>query len=311
MIKNKKIIFIGIPELNFEQEKRLRTYFSQIRIYSEIKETAKFTRELRGAEAICLRGKPPFDFTAYLDRCRLINVAATNYNSVDLVRAKKKGIFVSYVPSYGAASIAEFFWAMALILARKLNYFVPGDFPARIAEGRELRGRNVGIICRTYNEKTKELIRLARCFQASVFLHFFDSASNMPVAGCQFAGYKQLLKKSDFIFVLLHDSDGNGPFLRGKDIDLIKSGSIVVSFASGGIFDEAALRRRIKKGEIFFGTDDISGLGIAGKISNFPNVFITPNLSWNTKEAKEELVNASIDNILGFLSGRPRNLILS
>ncbi len=95
----------------------------------------------------------------------------------------------------------------------------------------------------------------------------------------------------------------------------MKPSALLINTARGGIVDEQALAEALKAGEI-------GGAGIDVLTSeppspehplldpNIPNLILTPHTAWASRETRQRLVNEVGKNIVAFIQGHPRNVVV-
>ena len=95
----------------------------------------------------------------------------------------------------------------------------------------------------------------------------------------------------------------------------MKSGSILINTARGGIVDEAALVDSVKSQHIAGIAFDVmqneppSADAPLLSIADLPNVILTPHISWASNQAVQYLAQTASNNIKAFIAGNPTNLV--
>jgi glycerate dehydrogenase len=247
-------------------------------------------------------------------RLRLICVAATGTNNVDLKAAKERGIPVKNAVGYSAASVTQHTFAMVLYLLEQLRFFDEyvksggyGRSPIFTHYGHEywlLNGKQWGII--GLGTIGREVAKVATAFGAGVAYYSTSGRHDDPE-------YKrleldELLRTSDVVSVHapLHDRTKN---LLGLDqLKRMKKTALLINVGRGGIVVERDLVQALNEEYLF-----AAGLDVLEKEpmeDNHPllsvrrpeRLLITPHIAWASKEARETLMDQVEENIRTFLA---------
>jgi len=273
-----------------------------------------------------------------LPNLKFINVSATGFDNVDTEYCKTKGIKVSNVPAYGSNTVAEFTFALLLNISRRISQAnnqlrQDDDFNAKSLHGFDLKGKTLGVI--GTGKIGRNVIKIANGFEMNVIAYdnFVDKKFE---AEMQFS-YKSLedvISQSDIITVHVPYSKKNHYLLNKEKISKMKKGVYIINTARGGLIDTDALIWGLKEGIIAgAGLDVLEGERqlkeevkiLSGSLNNtleeyrtlledhvlidMPNVVVTPHIAFYSKEAVDNIIKTTIDNIKGFASGNPINLV--
>lgn len=275
---------------------------------------------LQGA-SIALTNKAPLREAdlARLPDLKLIAVAATGTDIVDLAACRARGIVVCNIRDYALASVPEHTFALILALRRKLL-----DYRADVEAGlwqqssrfcllghpiSDLAGSRLGLI--GYGALGQSVARLGRAFGMEVCVHTRSPVSDPAV---QQVTLDQLLHTSDVISLHVPLSAQTQHLIGAAQLAQMKPTALLINTARGGLVDEAALALALSAGTI-------GGAGFDVLVSEpppadnvllnlrLPNFILTPHTAWASSGAMQTLADQLIDNVEAFVAGQPRNVV--
>ncbi|MFZ2072226.1 MAG: NAD(P)-dependent oxidoreductase [Minisyncoccia bacterium] len=273
-----------------------------------------------------------------LPNLKFIITRSTGFEHIDLEYCAQKGIVVSNVPAYGAHTVAEFAFALMLNLSRnvlKANNYIreTNDFNfSKSFEGFDLNEKTIGVV--GTGRIGKNLIKMARGFNMKVIAT--DPHPDLAFANENNVVYKTLeevVSEADIITLHTPYTKENYHLINKDNISKMKKGVLLINTARGALVDTEALISGIKNGIIAgAGLDVLEGerdLKIENEIFNtdnkekvdykilvedhllmeMQNVIVTPHIAFYSKEAEGDILKTTIENIKGFISGNPQNVI--
>jgi glycerate dehydrogenase len=244
---------------------------------------------------------------------KLICVAATGMNNVDLEAAKERGIVVKNVVDYSTRSVAQHTFAMLLYLKERLRYFdeyiKSGDyvnsdtFTHLGPEYEEIAGKRFGII--GLGTIGKEVAKLADAFGAEVV--YYSTSGKNNNATYQQVSLDELLHTSDVVSVHAPLNDNTRNLLHYDNMNLMKQTAILLNTGRGGIINEPDLVRILNESRIYGAGLDV--LEVEPMPANHPflavqqkeRLLVTPHIAWASKEARAALLARIAGNIGQFL----------
>lgn len=280
----------------------------------------RVAERLRGAQVVVIN-KVVLDAEtlASAPELKLVCVAATGTNNVDLEAARRLGIPVCNVRDYATASVVQHVFALILSLTVQLprydadvragawsrsRQFCLLDHPIR-----ELAGRRLGII--GHGVLGRATAQAARAFGMEVVVA--QSLAGGP-PDPERVPLDTLLASSDVVSLHCPLTPQTHALMDARRLAAMKSDALLINTARGGIVDGAALADALRQGAI-------GGAGIdvlepeppprdhpllAGDI---PNLIVTPHVAWAALESRQRMVAGLADNIRAFREGQPRNLV--
>jgi D-lactate dehydrogenase len=273
-----------------------------------------------------------------LPNLKFINTSSTGYDHIDLKSAEDRSIKISNVPSYGSFTVAEFTFSLLLVLSRNIikannQLRQNDDFSTAPLEGFDLRSKTLGVI--GTGRIGKNVIRIAKGFGMNVIAYdtFINKEAEIEL-GFSYKSFEEIIKESDVITLHVPYSKENFHLINKENISKMKKGVYILNTARGELIDTEALVYGLKEGiiagaglDVLEGERDLkeeikilsnpeSGVLKDYKtlledhmLLNMPNVIVTPHIAFNSKEAKEEIIKTTIENIKGFEECKLINII--
>jgi glycerate dehydrogenase len=254
-----------------------------------------------------------------LPALRMIAVAATGYDVIDVAYCRAHGIAVANIRNYALHTVPEHTFTLITALRRNLlayrqdvergrwqqvDQFCFFDHPIR-----DLNGATIGILGE--GVLGQGTAKIARAFGMQVL--FADHAP--PKApGVEFTPFDEVLARSDVISLHLPLSAETRNLIGIEQLRKMKRTAILINTARGGLVDEQALVQALREGLI-------AGAGFDVLTSEppregnplldlrLPNFILTPHVAWASIGAMQLLADQLIDNIEAFVAGRPQNLV--
>lgn len=243
---------------------------------------------------------------------RLICVAATGMNNIDLTAAEQKQIVVKNVTNYAGNSVAQVVIASILqLLTHTLAYnnlvqqgawsasksFCLFDFPID-----ELTGKTLGLV--GYGTLAKTVEKIARAFDMKVLISERPDATETRAGRIDF---DQVLAQSDVLSLHCPLTATTKNLIAKEQFKQMKSTAIIVNTARGGIVNEADLVTALMTKEIAGAVVDV--ITVEPPAADYPllqhqlpNLIITPHIAWASKQARQRLTDQLVSNIKTFLN---------
>lgn len=249
------------------------------------------------------------------EKMKLICVAATGMNNIDLDAAKARDIQVKNVAGYASKSVAQGTFAMLLHLMYKLPYYdhfvksgeySKSDIFTNLDRSYcELSNMRFGII--GLGNIGGQVAKIAEAFGAEV-AYFSTSGRNTDQPYLRL-GLDEFLETSDIVSIHAPLNENTSNLLHFEKLEKMKSSALLINTGRGGIVNENDLARALD-------TDLIAGAAIDVfekepldwkhpylHLKKPEKLLLTPHMSWASIEARTELVDGIIQNIQEFLKG--------
>ncbi|MEK7193423.1 MAG: NAD(P)-dependent oxidoreductase [Patescibacteria group bacterium] len=268
---------------------------------------------------------------------KFIAARSTGYDHIDVAECKARGISIAYVPGYGDNTVAEFAFGLILALTRKIYQGIDqikeiGSFSLAGLRGTDLKGKTIGIV--GTGRIGREMAKIARGFSMKIVGYDpFPDENFARESGLEYLSLEGLLGIADIITLHCPYNQNTHHLIHNGNIHLVKKGAYLVNTARGAIVETEAIVGALKEGILAgYGADvleeegetkdelTILALGHPHEeelktmlrnhiLMKMPNVLITPHNAFNSQEALERILHTTIENIRGFMEGKPVNLV--
>lgn len=249
---------------------------------------------------------------------KLVCIAATGTNNIDLEAAARNNIAVCNVHGYATPSVVQHVFTLLLALTTRLNeytaavkqgdwsksaFFCLLDYPIR-----ELDGKTIGIV--GYGHLGRAVTKVAEAFGMKVMLAKRNTADQRPGR----VELHDLLAQVDILSLHCPLTEENRGMIGAAELALMKKDAVLINAARGGLVDEDALLDALKTQQI-----GGAGLDVLEKEppppgypllkADLPNLIITPHIAWASRESRQRLLDEIALNIEAFKAGELRNAV--
>ena len=274
-------------------------------------------KRIGGAEAV-ITNKTPLNkkIIAACPGIKYIGVLATGYNIVDAAAAGARGIPVCNIPAYGTDAVAQFAIALLLEICCRV-----GHHSGAVKEGRwersedfcfwdypliELANKTMGVV--GFGRIGRAVGRIAGALGMHVIA--YDAVQNSPDG--EYVGFDELLARSDVISLHCPLTEETKGMINKTSIAKMKDGVIIINNSRGPLITEQDLADALNCGKVYAaGVDVVSEEPIKGgnPLLTAKNCFITPHISWASKESRLRLMDIAVNNLKAFIGGGPVNRV--
>lgn len=274
---------------------------------------------LRGAQVV-ISNKVRLDAQtlAACPQLKLILIAATGTNNVDLDAARQLGIRVCNCQGYGTPSVAQHCLMLLLALATRLpdyqaavrggawqraSQFCLLDFPII-----ELQGKTLGLL--GHGELGAAVARLAEAFGMRVLLGALPGrparADRLELA--------ELLPQVDALSLHCPLTEQTRNLIGANELALMKPQALLINTARGGLVDEQALAAALRAGHLGGAACDVLSEepprhGNPLLAADIPRLIITPHNAWGSREARQRIVGQLAENAQAFFAGAAQRVV--
>jgi glycerate dehydrogenase len=250
---------------------------------------------------------------------KLIAVAGTGTDNIDVAAARELGIGVCNVRGYCTSSVVQHVWGLILSLTQHVSDY------ARLVRGgswnqnellavlshpiRELNGRVFGVV--GWGELGRGAARIAEAFGMRVVIANRGGESQRPDR----VGLEELLAMSDIVSLHCPLNDSTRGLIGARELALMKTDALLINTARGGLVDGLALSMALRAGRL-------GGAGIDVLPQEpprdddplldpgIPNLIVTPHVAWAAREARQRCLDEMAASISDFASGGRRSRVV-
>ena len=248
------------------------------------------------------------DPTPFLLKMRpgsMVALLSTGFGWItNLQEAQMKKISVSNIPQYSTEAVAEHL--LGLLLGMSKDIF-PALLKSRTTQqGFELKNKVVGII--GLGKIGSRFAEIMNFFDAKV-ITYNRNKKNSSLA--QDVSLETLLAESDIICITCSSNESSKNMINVENCNRIKKGCVIIG-STWNIIDENVLLNLLKSNNISSASFDaaVEGAGCVSKeLESVKDLFLTPHIAFNTKEAEKRQLEICISNIESFIRGSPKNII--
>ncbi len=267
---------------------------------------------------------------------QMIATRSTGFDHIDTDYCQDHGIKVCNVPTYGENTVAEHVFALLLALSHNLieatDRTRKGDFSQVGLQGFDLRGKTLGVV--GTGNIGQCVIEIAKGFRMEVVA--FDVKPKAELAsrlGFRYAEMKDVLSAADIVTLHVPANPKTHHLISTEQFDAMKDGVILINTSRGPIVDIRALLQALAEGKVAAaGLDvlpeepvmreeaellrsvyrkqhDLETLLADHVLLRLRNVIVTPHSAFNTKEAVQRIIDTTVENIIKFAEGNPKNVV--
>lgn len=252
------------------------------------------------------------DIISNLPNLKLICVAATGINNIDLQAAKRRGIEVKNVTDYAGTSIAQLVFSYISELLLHTNHYAKlvkqgawSDSPHFCVLDKpfvELARKKIGLI--GYGSLAKSVERVAKAYDMEVLIAEHKGTQQARSGRHLFT---EVIKQADIVSIHCPLTTETENLIGALELTQMKNTAVLINTARGGIVNEADLLEALSNKVISAAATDVlteeppkpDHLMLS---KNLDNLIVTPHIAWATVEARKRVMNKIIANIQSFFA---------
>lgn len=247
-------------------------------------------------------------------KLKMISVAFTGVDHVDLEACRENNILVSNAAGYSTPSVAELTFGLIISLLRNV---VPLDKKTREGETKEgyrqrdLYGKTLGVV--GTGAIGKNVAEIGLCFGCNVIAYNRSENEELKEKGVKYLELEELMKVSDIVTIHLPLNDETLRIIDEYKISLMKEDALLINAARGPIIDNKALAKALKDRKIAGAGIDVFDteppLDKEYELLDTNNTILTPHIGYATEEAMVRRAEIVFNNIGSWLKDDPINII--
>lgn len=250
---------------------------------------------------------------------KLICVAATGYDNIDLTYCKEHGIAVCNVPAYSTDSVAQITAAMVLSLTSHLT-----EFRNFVHDGEYSEGTIANRLTPYYHELSSmtwgvvggggigtRVAQIANAMGCRVLM-----CRRKPDDRFEQVDIDTLCKQSDIVSLHVPLTDETRGMINADRLNKMKDGAILVNVARGAVTDEEAVAQAVENGKLgglgvdVYSTEPFRPDHPFYRLLSRQNVCLTPHMAWGSVESRVRCLAVISENIRRFFDGTAQNRIV-
>ena len=299
----------------------IRVVLPEIKVYPYSTEAEVLDR-IQDIE-VAIANKIEFDAKVFdcANKLKLICVTATGTNNIDLDSAEKAGVTICNIRDYCTESVTQH--VLLSILSLSHSYF---DYMHSIQRGewqegsgfsllehpiKELSGKKLGIV--GFGVLGRSVAKAASILgMETLICESFNP--DKPDDSLHRVGFDELISTSDVVSLHCPLTKETDNIFNVDAFEKMKSSSILINTARGGLVNDQALIKAIENKSIAGAAIDVldheppsSDHPLMKK--NYKNLIITPHIAWAARESRQRALDRIADNVEAFLKGKPINVV--
>ncbi|CAF0913261.1 unnamed protein product [Adineta ricciae] len=252
------------------------------------------------------------------DKLKMLATFSVGFDHIDLKECKKRGIAIGYTPGVLTDGVADLAIALLLATSRRVVEAMKAVRNGQWGQssdimwmcGKPLVNSTVGIV--GLGQIGLAIARRLQPFSIQRILYSgtrekqFDSENDKRMF--QFVEFNELLRQSDFVIIACALNDQTRHMFNKQAFEQMKNDAIVINIARGGIINQEALYDALKTGQIQAAGLDVTTpepLPTDHPLLSLENCTIFPHIGSADVNARHQMAQLCVDNLLNFFSGKP------
>jgi D-3-phosphoglycerate dehydrogenase len=243
---------------------------------------------------------------------KMICVAFTGVDHIDLACCKERGILVCNCAGYSTVAVADLVFALVLSLSRNILSCDKATREGKTKDGLvgfELEGKKFGII--GMGAIGTRVAKLALAFGCEVLAY---SRTGKEIEGVTFSDLKTVLKESDIVSLHVPQNASTIGMIGTKELAMMKKSAFLINAARGPVVDTLALVEALNDGVIAGAGIDVFDkeppLDTAYPLLKAKNTLLTPHVAFASAQAFAKRADIVSGNIKAWMAGAPVNIVV-
>lgn len=246
-------------------------------------------------------------------RLKAIATMAVGTDNIDLEACTRRGIPVGYTRDQVTEATADLAFSLVLAVSRRLveasAYVQDGRWKAwspSLMIANDVFGKTLGVF--GMGRIGRAVGRRARGFLMPVIYHNRRPSPQAEEEGAQYRSFDDLLTESDVLVITAPLTPETRHKFGTEALARMKSSAFLVNAGRGPLVDPAALHQALTQGKIKGAALDVTEpepIPADDPLLSDPNCLIVPHIGTSTWETRKLMSDATVDNLLHGLAGRP------
>lgn len=303
---------IDMAALRSMAEKAVNGKMEVVCYDNRVEDTATLIERSKDADVVVLSNfKYGRDVMEHCPNLKMVCVAFTGVDHVDMEYCRERGIIVCNCAGYSTVAVADLVFGMVISLARNIpqcDQAVRHGGTKDGLVGYELEGKTFGVI--GLGAIGQRVARIASAFGCRV-LGYNRSEKNLP--NVEQVSLETLLKESDIVSLHVPLTAETKGLINKDRLAMMKPTAYLINTSRGPVVDSEALAEALKKGVIAKAAVDVFEMEPPVPqdhvLFTAPNLLATPHTAFAGPQAFQKRAVIVMDNISKWLDGKPQNIV--
>lgn len=312
-----KITFLeplGIPQeqLKTMAEEAIGSGVEMVYYDTRVEDVPTLVERSKDADCVVLSNfKYGKDVISQCPNLKMICVAFTGVDHVDVEYCRERGITVCNCAGYSTVAVADLVFGFVIDLARNI---IPCDKAVRAGGtkaglvGYELEGKKFGVI--GAGAIGSRVCRIANAFGCQVYVY---SRTPKEIPGVTFVTLDELLETCDIVSLHVPLNASTRGLIGREQLAKMKKSAFLINTARGPVVDSEALAEALEQGKIAGAAVDVFEMEPPVPeehvLLHAPNLIATPHVAFASWQAFEKRAVIVCENIRRWMAGQPQNVI--
>jgi D-3-phosphoglycerate dehydrogenase / 2-oxoglutarate reductase len=242
-------------------------------------------------------------------RCRIVSRLGIGLDNIDLTAAAERGMYVTNVPDYCQAEVAEHTLALLLALGRKVAFYhaqtKQGVYDIRAgAPLRRIAGQTLGLI--GLGSIGAAVAERAAALGINV-LAYRRCVSDPPPRGVSWSSFDDLLATSDYVSLHVPLTPETQGLIGRRELALMRPTAYLINTSRGGLIDHEALSQALSSDRLAGAALDVQAVeppDLGQMPYCDPRVIVTPHAAFSSAESLQTLRTRATSQVVDVLQGR-------
>ncbi len=314
------IVFLDRETLSPQTRLRTPAFEHQLALHAQTSADAVAERIREADIVIVNKVRLTAQALSQARRLKLVAIAATGTDNVDLAACRERGIAVSNIRNYAVHTVPEHTFALIFALRRSIcayrdavragRWQAAGQFCFFDHPIRDLAGSTLGVI--GDGVLGQAVAGLGRALGMRVLMSGFKGRSDQ---GGLYTPFEQVLAESDVLTLHCPLTPDTRHMIGPAEFASMQRRPLLINTARGGLVDEQAVGPALEAGQLGGAAFDVVSVEPPPLAHPFmqlldrPDFILTPHVAWASEQAVQGLADQLVDNIDAFVSGRPRHVV--